>query len=217
MAPHLLAKVLHSLPPILHMSCQNPISCCSKGPRGLSVPPRERGVCTTTTISPSPSLRQCPSRYAIHARHQLDDKEFRYLRTLIVRAALHRSLGWELFPLEDGITPFLDFTASSTRQSVYVGFSPLHRPVFLVNSRPGLFAAARLDPACAGLRRAVHIPKLRTHFAEFLNDGSLERLRILSSPTSVGFGTGASSPCLALFSAVDSATTGQCALLTMSI
>ena len=30
------------------------------------------------------------------------------------------------------------------------------------------------------------IPKLRDHFAEFLNEGSLERLRILSLPTCVG-------------------------------
>ena len=30
------------------------------------------------------------------------------------------------------------------------------------------------------------IPKLRSNFAEFLNEGSLERLRILSSSTCVG-------------------------------
>ena len=36
------------------------------------------------------------------------------------------------------------------------------------------------------LPEAVHFPKLRTQFAEFLNGGSLERLRILSSPTCVG-------------------------------
>jgi hypothetical protein len=30
------------------------------------------------------------------------------------------------------------------------------------------------------------LPKLRCHFAEFLNQGSLKRLRILSSPTCVG-------------------------------
>ena len=34
------------------------------------------------------------------------------------------------------------------------------------------------------------IPKLRGKFAEFLHQSSLERLRILSSPTCVGFGTG---------------------------
>ena len=33
---------------------------------------------------------------------------------------------------------------------------------------------------------ALFIPKLQSHFAEFLNEGSLERLRILSSSTCVG-------------------------------
>ena len=34
------------------------------------------------------------------------------------------------------------------------------------------------------------LPKLRGKFAEFLHQSSLARLRILSSPTCVGFGTG---------------------------
>ena len=37
---------------------------------------------------------------------------------------------------------------------------------------------------------ALLLPKLRSHYAEFLNRGSLARLRILSLPTCVGFGTG---------------------------
>jgi hypothetical protein len=36
------------------------------------------------------------------------------------------------------------------------------------------------------LTRAHLLPKLRCHFAEFLNQSSLTRLRILSSPTCVG-------------------------------
>jgi hypothetical protein len=98
-----------------------------------------------------------------------------------------------------------------------VGFTPSHRPVFLVNSRPGHFSAAFHAAPIRNRAKAVHVPKLRTHFAEFLNGGSLERLRILSSPTSVGFGTGASGPCLAFFSAIGAATTGPMALQTMSI
>ena len=50
--------------------------------------------------------------------------------------------------------------------------------MFLVNSRLGLFSAASLE--------APLLPKLRGHFAEFLNKGSPVRLRILSSPTCVG-------------------------------
>ena len=50
--------------------------------------------------------------------------------------------------------------------------------MFLVNSRLGLLSAACI----AG----TLLPKLRGHFAEFLNKGSSARLRILSSPTCVG-------------------------------
>ena len=38
--------------------------------------------------------------------------------------------------------------------------------------------------------RAPLLPKLRGHFAEFLNESSLARLGMLSLPTCVGFGTG---------------------------
>jgi len=66
-APQRLAPLLQSLPPILYMVLQNPISSCSKGSRGLSVLLRVTRVFTGITISPSPSLRQRPSRYAIRA------------------------------------------------------------------------------------------------------------------------------------------------------
>lgn len=105
-APPILADGVHSLPPILHIACQHPMPYYSKGPRGLSVLPWVRRICTTTAISPSPPLRQSPSRYAVHARHQLGDKELRYLRTLIVRAAIHQSLGRELLsPKRDNPLP----------------------------------------------------------------------------------------------------------------
>jgi len=68
---------LHSLPPILRNTCQVPIPRCSKGPRGLSVLPRVTSIFTRSAISPSPQLRQCPSRYAIRAGRNLPDKEFR--------------------------------------------------------------------------------------------------------------------------------------------
>ncbi len=93
MAPPELAPGFHSLPPILHMAYQTPMPGSSKGPRGLSVPPRVGGIFTTTTTSPGPSPRQRPSRYAIRAGHNLRGKEFRYLRTVIVTAAVYRGLG----------------------------------------------------------------------------------------------------------------------------
>ena len=64
----------------------------SKALRGLSVLSRVMGIFTHTTISPGPLLRQRPSRYAIRAGQNLPDKEFRYLRTVIVTAAVHRGL-----------------------------------------------------------------------------------------------------------------------------
>ena len=68
---------VQSLPPILNRMSQTPISSCSKGARGLSVFLRVLGIFTETLISPSPSLRQRPSRYAIRAGRNLPDKEFR--------------------------------------------------------------------------------------------------------------------------------------------
>jgi hypothetical protein len=93
-----LASGNQSLPPILHMLCQKPVLSCSKGSRGLSVLPRVGGIFTATTISPRPWLRQCSSRYTIRAGRNLPDKEFRYLRTVIVTAAVYRGFGSTLRP-----------------------------------------------------------------------------------------------------------------------
>ena len=83
MAPRQPQPALQSLPPILSEMPQTPISGCSKGSRGLSVLPRVLGIFTETTISPSPSLRQRPSRYAIRAGRNLPDKEFRFSLLLL--------------------------------------------------------------------------------------------------------------------------------------
>jgi hypothetical protein len=61
----------------------------SKGAWGLSVPLRVISVFTDTTISPSSRLRQSGDRYTIRAGRNLPDKEFRYLRTVIVTAAVY--------------------------------------------------------------------------------------------------------------------------------
>ena len=61
----------------------------SKGAWGLSVPLRVISVFTDTTISPSSWLRQSGDRYTIRAGRNLPDKEFRYLRTVIVTAAVY--------------------------------------------------------------------------------------------------------------------------------
>ena len=52
--PHKLASMAHSLPPILYITSQTPISSYSKAPRGLSV--LSRVTCIFTGIKISPSL-----------------------------------------------------------------------------------------------------------------------------------------------------------------
>ena len=54
---------------------------------------RVTGIFTSTTISPGGLLRQCPNHYAIRAGQNLPDKEFRYLRTVIVTAAVNWGFG----------------------------------------------------------------------------------------------------------------------------
>ena len=57
----------------------------------------------------------------------------------------------------------------------------------MVNSRLGLFSATALCSICSDFTMAATlIPKLRVHFAEFLNEGSPAHLRILSPHTCVG-------------------------------
>ena len=77
------------LPPILRSTHTQPTSRCSKAPRGLFVLMEVSRIFTATSISPSPSLRQRSDRYAFRAGRNLPDKEFRYLRTVIVTAAVH--------------------------------------------------------------------------------------------------------------------------------
>ncbi len=97
-APRILAYPLHSLRPILHIRCPSPVLSCSKGSRGLFVPSRVIGIFTDTTISLTSWLRQRPDHYTIRAGRNLPDKEFRYLRTVIVTAAVYRGFNSHLHP-----------------------------------------------------------------------------------------------------------------------
>jgi hypothetical protein len=110
--PPELALWLHSLPPMLHILHLCPMSNCSKAPRGLFVLLRTDGIFTVNALSPSSSLRQCPNHYAIRAGQNLPDKEFRYLRTVIVTAAVHRGFSSQREPLSltfrhrAGVSPY---------------------------------------------------------------------------------------------------------------
>jgi hypothetical protein len=90
---------VHRLPPILRRPHPPPVPSCSKAPRGLFVLSRVLRIFTERAISPSPSSRQRPDRYTIRAGRNLPDKEFRYLRTVIVTAAVHWGFGSRLSPL----------------------------------------------------------------------------------------------------------------------
>ena len=93
MTPPKLASWILRLPPILYMQRRISISSYSEAPWGLSVLLRVTGIFTGTTISPSLLLRQFPDRYAFRAGRNLPDKEFRYLRTVIVTAAVYWGFG----------------------------------------------------------------------------------------------------------------------------
>jgi len=90
----------------------------SKGARGLSVLSRVAGIFTGTTNSLSLSLRQRPTRYAIHAGRNLPDKGLRYLRTVIVTAAVYRGFNSELRSEE--LIPPINLPALGRRQTLYV-------------------------------------------------------------------------------------------------
>ena len=139
-APRGLAPPDLCLLPILYTRDQRPMPSCSEGSRGLSVLPRVSRIFTTSAISPGPWSRQRPSRCAFRAGRNLPDKEFRYLRTVIVTAAVYRGLNSMLRCL----TSPLNLPAPGRRQTLYVALRLLQSPVFLVNSRLGLSTAARL-------------------------------------------------------------------------
>jgi hypothetical protein len=133
--PPRLAPQLPRLPPILHKSHLRPTSSWSKAPRGLFVLPRVDGIFTVPSISPSPPSRQRSDRSTFRAGRNLPDKEFRYLRTVIVTAAVYRGFSSQLAPLPltfrhwAGLSPY---TSAPPRSQ---------GPVFLVNSRLSLLSA----------------------------------------------------------------------------
>src|SRR3954451_10336139 len=105
------------------------MSSCSRSPRGLLVLLRTDGIFTVNALSPSSSLRQYPYHYAIRAGQNLPDKEFRYLRTVIVTAAVHRgfsSLRKQLpltFRHRAGVSPY---TSTFVLAETYVFGKQLH-------------------------------------------------------------------------------------------
>ena len=153
----------------------------SKGARGLSVLPRGDCIFTNTSTSLSLGWRQCGHRYAIRAGRNLPDKEFRYLRTVIVTAAVYWDFNQELAPHH----LIFQHRAGVTLYTSTFVFAECC--VFIKQSQPPFHCnPVLLHPQGLHILRAHLLPKLRCKFAEFLHPSSLKRLSIFSSPTCVG-------------------------------
>ena len=117
-------------------------------------------------------MRQCPDRYTIRAGRNLPDKEFRYLRTVIVTAAVY-------WGFDSGLALLLLTFQHRAGVSPYTSSFDLAETCVFDKQLPGPIL-------CDHIAVAPLIPKLRGQFAEFLNYPSPVGLRILFLTTCVG-------------------------------
>ena len=124
-------------------------------------------------------MRQCSYHYSFRAGRNLPDKEFRYLRTVIVTAAVHQGLDSRLAPIFvtfwhwAGVSPYtsscdLARTCVFDKQLHELISCGLHFLILIAKHRQGL---SRSYACC---------------FAEFLKHSCPDHLSILYLPTSVG-------------------------------
>ena len=118
-------------------------------------------------------MRQSSNHCTIRAGRNLPDKEFRYLRTVIVTAAVHQGFDSEREPL------LLTFWH-------WAGISPYTSACALAETC--VFDKQLLEVFRCGLdcSRQSLSRSYGRFFAEFLNTSFLDHLRILISPTGVG-------------------------------
>ena len=90
----------------------------SQGAQGLPVLLLQARICTGNSISLSPQWRQWGSRDTIHAGQNLPVKEFRYLRTVSVTAAVYQA-----FPLLHHRRAPCEQLAPGRCQGIYVSFN----------------------------------------------------------------------------------------------
>ena len=164
------------LPPRLDKNFFQTVYKNSKGAQGLSVQLQVICICTDISISLNLWQRQRGSRYTIHAGRNLPDKEFRYLWTVRVTAAVYWTLSSKpkLLPLRlqhrAGVSPY---TSS---------YELAETCVFTKQSLPPILCQLKE----ISLFQSLLLPKLQSHFAEFLYHNSFKRLSILYSSTCVG-------------------------------
>ena len=129
-------------------------------------------IFTGNSISLSPPWRQWGSRYTIHAGRNLPDKEFRYLWTVRVTAAVYWSFDQVLkhpqltFQHRAGVRPNTSY--------YYLAESC----VFIKQSLPPILCHLKK----VSLIKAPFIPKLQGHFAEFLQPHSFIALVFSTYP-----------------------------------
>jgi hypothetical protein len=158
---------LHRVPPILRIVCPDPMASCSKAPRGLFVLLWVTRIFTGLSISPGPSSRQCPDRYAFRAGRNLPDKEFRYLRTVIVTAAVYWGFNSKLCPGRSQSEPLLLTFQHWAGISPYTYACAFAETYGFVNQSPGPFHCdpPKLAARSRSPQRAPLLPKLRGYFA----------------------------------------------------
>ena len=167
---------------------------CSKAPRGLFVLVRTDGIFTANALSPSPSLRQCPHDCSIRAGQNLPDKEFRYLRTVIVTAAVHRGFSShrKAFPLtfrhRAGVSPYTStFVLAETcvfgkqfRGLLSCGSATVGISCSLFPTKGEVIMLTRT------VAEQILSRSYDRYIAEFLNEESLVHLGLLDLSTCVG-------------------------------
>ena len=138
---------------------------------------RTDGIFTVNAFSPSPLLRQYPYRYTIRAGRNLPDKELRYLRTVIVTAAVY----WGFSSSRKAIPLTFQHRAGV---SPYTSTFVLAETCVFDKQSHGFF---RCGLNC--LRQSLSLSYGR-YIAEFLSKGSLVHLGLLDLSTPSVCGTG---------------------------
>ena len=132
-------------------------------------------IFTDIFISPSLSLRQYPDRYTFRAGRNLPDKEFRYLRTVIVTAAVHQGFSRQLCRNEPTSLTFWHWAGVSPHTSS----CDFAETCVFGKQSPGSLH-------CGPFARALFLPKVQSQFAEFLRESYLAPLSLFNPRTCVG-------------------------------
>ncbi len=184
------------LPPMLRNGSLASRPRCSKAPRGLFVLSWVTRIFTGTSISPSPLSRQRSSRYSLRAGRNLPDKEFRYLRTVIVTAAVHRGFPSRLrSPLRftfrhwAGVSPYT--SAFAFAETCVFGKQSLEPIACIPLAHPGATQHTLLGPPFFQ-RYGVSLPSSLTEVGSSTCGG-------FPSPTGVGVRYGQNGIWLAAF------------------